>query len=502
MLQITFLGHQGFMVETDSTRVLIDPLLGDGFGHRGLCGVLHPPRRIDIEAFPPVDAVVITHEHDDHFDVPSLACLDRAIPIHLSARSSDAAHALLRELGSGGEPLQPEAELAIGDLHFHTFVADHRDGRNGDEWDVVPFLVRDAAGHGSLLSSVDVRPSPAMLARLPRLAARAGIWAHANNVTSDAFQRATPLLPADPDADDASVQTEQDAMLGVVARRHDALERAWGTPVAGLVVGGGWSFGGERAWLDHHAFPLSCERIAADLADRCPRGRFFAPAPGQAFVMREGRLVAERPRGDFIAALPRAQWPAREFRGDHARLSDYAPACGRRTLCATALERLQHELRDLARHLHGSAVFRSLCSLPTGPVEGRLPALALSLRNGSEPVVLRYHPGGCGFVVHHAADPIEAFMSGLELWASDLLALIDGELSPSALCYVGRMRTWNHDPQRLWVSPNLLWTLAHPLRRPEAAAVLYRRLLADVPPGAPRIRARSPREGLGSSEQS
>lgn len=503
MLQITFLGHQGWLFETETTRVLLDPLLGDGFGHGGLAGVLHPPRRIELAAFPPIDAVVITHEHDDHFDVPSLDRLDRAIPIHLSARSSEAAHGLLREMGFRVHPLHAESELAIGDLRYRTFVADHRDGRNGDEWDVFPFLLHDTAGDGSLLSSVDVRPSPELLAQLPRLGVRAGIWAYANNSTSAAFQRATPSGPAP--SGELVRPSDEDALLGVAARRYAEIERGWGVPEATVVCGGGWSFGGDRAWLDHHAFPVSCERIAEALAARVAgdpggdragdraAGRFVAPVPGQALVMRAGRLARVLDRRDFIETLPRDRWPARDFRGDDARLSDYAPASGRRELPKAELERLRHELRDLARHLYGSAVFRSLCSLPTTPIEGRLPSLCLALRNGAEPpVVLRYHPGGCSFVPHQSTDPVADFISGLELWASDLLALIDGELGPSALCYAGRMRAWNHDPRRLWVSPHVLWTFGHPLRRPQATAVLYRRLLAAEPPEVPRIPARGP----------
>lgn len=483
MLQTTFLGHQGWLFETSTTRVLIDPLLGDRFGHRGLAGVPYPPRRIDFAAFPPVDAVVLTHEHDDHFDIPSLNRLDRAIPIHLSARSSDAAHGLLRDMGFRVHPLHSEHELVIGDLHYRTFAVDHRDGRNGDEWDVFPFLLYDSAGHGSFWSSVDVRPGAELLSRLRALGGRPGIWAYANNTTSAAFQQATPPGPV--------AHSDEEALLGVAIRRHAEVVQHWGMPAVSVVCGSGWSYGDERAWLDHHAFPLSSERIAQALAARHAAGRFAAPVPGQTFELHHGRLVASPAGRPFLEALPREQWPSREFRGDGARISDYAPACGRRELDPVQLERLTHELRDLARHLHGTAVFRSLCSLPTDAVDGRRPGFCLALRNGTDsPVVLRYHPAGCRFARHDPVDPLAEFTSGLELWATDLLAFLDGEIGPSALCYAGRLRTWNHDPRRLWVSPHLLWGFGHPQRRPEATAALYRRLLAAEPAEVPRIPAR------------
>lgn len=49
---------------------------------------------------------------------------------------------------------------------------------------------------------------------------------------------------------------------------------------------------------------------------------------------------------------------------------------------------------------------------------------------------------------------------------------------------------WNVDPLRLRISPHVLWTLTHPLRRPGAAAALYRRLVDGLPRGGAQIRGR------------
>jgi hypothetical protein len=192
----------------------------------------------------------------------------------------------------------------------------------------------------------------------------------------------------------------------------------------------------------------------------------------------------------FIEALPRERWPDRTHAGDGARLTDYAPACGRRSLPAAEREALLHELTDFARHLYASAVFGQLCSLPTTPIDGRQPALGLCLRTDEGPLGLRYDPCGCRFVPHEGEDPVAELMSGIECWAADLLALLRGHLGPTALCYAGRLRVWNADARRLHLSPHELWTFAHPLRRPAAAAVLYRRLLDAEPAGAPRLRGR------------
>ena len=76
MFAVTYLGQQGWLVTSDATRILIDPLLTDEYSP-GFSAVIHPPRRISLARLPPIDAVVLSHEHADHFNVPSLLALER-----------------------------------------------------------------------------------------------------------------------------------------------------------------------------------------------------------------------------------------------------------------------------------------------------------------------------------------------------------------------------------------------------------------------------------------
>jgi L-ascorbate metabolism protein UlaG (beta-lactamase superfamily) len=78
MFSTTFLGHQGWMFSAHESRILVDPLLCDGFGHDGVIGEVYPPRVIDLSRFPAIDAVLITHEHEDHFNIPTLNRLTAA----------------------------------------------------------------------------------------------------------------------------------------------------------------------------------------------------------------------------------------------------------------------------------------------------------------------------------------------------------------------------------------------------------------------------------------
>ncbi len=136
----TFLGHQGWMIRSGRSCVLVDPLLFEQFGAvHALEYSVHPPRVFGPERFPPVDAVILSHEHDDHFDIPSLARLDRRIPVFISAHSSTAAQQIMREMGFVVRPLVPGVPLDIGELQVIPFSGDHFSVNCADEWDALPY---------------------------------------------------------------------------------------------------------------------------------------------------------------------------------------------------------------------------------------------------------------------------------------------------------------------------------------------------------------------------
>src|SRR5258708_36971100 len=178
----TFLGHQGWMTRTGRSSVLIDPLLCEEFGEvHALEYRVHPPRVFGPEAFPAIDAVILSHEHDDHFDIPSLARLDRRIPVFMSAHSSAAAFHLIREIGFVVAPLVPGVPLNVGDLQVVPFCGDHVSVNCADEWDALPYLVRDRGDAGSFFSMVDVALLPAHVQWAKAFAARPGLVTWSNN---------------------------------------------------------------------------------------------------------------------------------------------------------------------------------------------------------------------------------------------------------------------------------------------------------------------------------
>ncbi|MFJ8861997.1 MBL fold metallo-hydrolase [Streptomyces sp. NPDC102451] len=75
-LRVTWLGHSSVLVEIDGRRVLFDPVWGERCSPFAFAGPkrLHPVP-LPLASLGPVDAVVISHDHYDHLDLPTIKAL-------------------------------------------------------------------------------------------------------------------------------------------------------------------------------------------------------------------------------------------------------------------------------------------------------------------------------------------------------------------------------------------------------------------------------------------
>ena len=75
-LRVTWLGHSTMLLEIDGRRILIDPVWGERaspFTFLGPERFFAPP--LPLAELPSVDAVVISHDHYDHLDMPTVKAL-------------------------------------------------------------------------------------------------------------------------------------------------------------------------------------------------------------------------------------------------------------------------------------------------------------------------------------------------------------------------------------------------------------------------------------------
>ncbi len=75
----TWLGHSTVLLELDGMRVLTDPVWSDRISPFGIAAPKRfQPVPIAIEALPALDAIVISHDHFDHLDKPTVVALAAA----------------------------------------------------------------------------------------------------------------------------------------------------------------------------------------------------------------------------------------------------------------------------------------------------------------------------------------------------------------------------------------------------------------------------------------
>jgi len=77
-LRATWLGHSTVLIEIDGLRVLTDPVWGLRASPSRLAGPKRfQPVPVQLRAMPPIDLVVVSHDHYDHLDYPTIRELAR-----------------------------------------------------------------------------------------------------------------------------------------------------------------------------------------------------------------------------------------------------------------------------------------------------------------------------------------------------------------------------------------------------------------------------------------
>jgi L-ascorbate metabolism protein UlaG (beta-lactamase superfamily) len=78
--RIVFLGHATVLIEVNGVRLLSDPLL-----RRGVAHLRRQVPQVDKEMLAALDAVLISHSHQDHLDLASLRMLGHHMPLIVPA---------------------------------------------------------------------------------------------------------------------------------------------------------------------------------------------------------------------------------------------------------------------------------------------------------------------------------------------------------------------------------------------------------------------------------
>jgi L-ascorbate metabolism protein UlaG (beta-lactamase superfamily) len=118
-MRVTWLGHATVAIEMDGARLLTDPVLAARIGH--LRRVVPAPDGIGRPS-----AVLLSHLHRDHLDLPTLRRIDPHVPVLAPAGSA----ALLRRAGRAEVvEMLPGDVSVVGSVTVRATAADHDGGR-------------------------------------------------------------------------------------------------------------------------------------------------------------------------------------------------------------------------------------------------------------------------------------------------------------------------------------------------------------------------------------
>jgi L-ascorbate metabolism protein UlaG (beta-lactamase superfamily) len=130
--RLTYVGHATTLIELDGVALLTDPLLRDRVGHvRRIAPAVAGPLR--------PDAILLSHAHRDHLDLPSLLRLPGDIPVF----APSAVAGVVRREGRAVTELVPGERVRVGSVAIAATEAVH-DGRRvpvGRAREAIGFLV-------------------------------------------------------------------------------------------------------------------------------------------------------------------------------------------------------------------------------------------------------------------------------------------------------------------------------------------------------------------------
>lgn len=276
-MKVTLLGHASVLVELRGARCLMDPVFFDPFEDTAV--VSCPRRSIALDAIPPVDLLVISHAHLDHFDIPSLAHVAR------TSRSCDVVcpkdHTIVYALERlGFTKIHPEAPHKHFKLGGYELLTTHSNVSNITE---IGMVFKDDSG--SFWNQVDTVVSPSTVtATLAQAGAIDLLFAMYASQNFDFFQSRGTGFPHDMHAMN---------LRNVMAVR----------PRMAVPGSAGFRFGGRgMEWCNAFLFPMTRERFIEDLARLAPGISTRLANPGDIFEI-EGGAVEHRVAASPIATM-------------------------------------------------------------------------------------------------------------------------------------------------------------------------------------------------------
>jgi L-ascorbate metabolism protein UlaG (beta-lactamase superfamily) len=181
-LRVTLVGHSTFLVQTQGVNLLTDPVWSDRAGPLGLLGPKRAtPPALRLDELPPLDAILLSHNHYDHMDLATLARLARTRPCPVYAPLGNDTILKRRDGRIDARALDWSHEAEIGPLRLTLEPALHWSARGRSDrrmalWGsfmltgergAIYYAGDTGYGDGSLFAEIAARHPRIRLALLP-----------------------------------------------------------------------------------------------------------------------------------------------------------------------------------------------------------------------------------------------------------------------------------------------------------------------------------------------
>lgn len=281
MIKTTLIGHASMLIQSKDTTILTDPVWFDFLWEE--VNVLCPSINLNTDKIPPVDVLNISHRHQDHFDVRTLAFLaqNKSIlkpDVKVLVPKDDILIDVLKELDFENIHVVADFEpIRLRDVTLTPTPSFNE----GDYYPEHGLLVHD--GEVTVWNQVDTVVNPEIISYIHKLYGQVDF----------AHSRFLPLLEGN---------FSHHKALNIPFDEYNSFLKVAGALKPKFVVPGSAAFRyrDELGFLNRYSFPTTPDQFLADLAVFCPEIKSSTFFPGDvAHITAEGVKIG-RQSSDFI----------------------------------------------------------------------------------------------------------------------------------------------------------------------------------------------------------
>ena len=284
MIKTTLIGHASMLIQSNKTTILTDPVWFDYLWEE--VNVLCPSIDLDLKKIPSIDVLNISHRHQDHFDVRTLAYLASSGSVlkpdaTILAPNDDILIDVLKELNYKNIIIVEDFKsISIGDVTLTPTPSLNE----GDYYPEHGLLIND--GEVTIWNQVDTVVSPEIISYINKLYGRLDF----------SHSRFLPLLEGN---------FTHHKTLTIPFEEYSSFLKVAGALKPKFIVPGSAAFRyrDELGFLNRYSFPTTPDQFLADLKDFCPDIKTNIFNPGDiAYISKEGVRIDQQ-SSDFVRIL-------------------------------------------------------------------------------------------------------------------------------------------------------------------------------------------------------